>query len=254
VRLSLKVGGADPSRGPVGGIHWHMNVANKIEYIATDTDRQVIPWVRITDPQSVVTEYRSPGFTNDPSQYVIRRMDCMDCHNRPAHKFGKPNSAVDLAIALGRIDRTLPSIKSNAVAVLVQPYGSDKEAREKIATTLASRYPSDPRASTAIDVVQQIYRDNEFPEMKASWKSYPDNIGHRDWSGCFRCHDGEHQTADQKNMIKANDCNACHIILAQGRGPELEKLTPEGQPFAHPGGDIGELKCHDCHNGALVTR
>ena len=252
VRLSLKVGGADPTHGPVGGIHWHMNVANKIEYIATDKERQVIPWVRITDSQSVVTEYRTPNFTNAVDQSLIRRMDCMDCHNRPAHKYGKPDSAVDLAIALGRIDRAIPSIKSNAVAVLIQPYTGKQEAMEKIATALAQRYPGDARVRSVIDVVQQIYRDNMFPEMKASWKAYPDNIGHKDWLGCFRCHDGEHKTADKKGSIKANDCNACHIILAQGRGVDLNKLTPEGQPFAHPGGDIGEMKCSDCHNGGLL--
>ena len=69
VRLSLKVGGADPTHGPVGGIHWHMSQDNKIEYIATDERRQVIPWVRVTDPQGVVTEYRTPKFTNDVSRY-----------------------------------------------------------------------------------------------------------------------------------------------------------------------------------------
>ncbi len=252
VRLSLKVGGADPSHGPVGGIHWHMNVANKIEYIAADKERQTIPWVRATDSQSVVTEFRSTGFTNDPSQYVIRRMDCMDCHNRPAHKYGKPDSVVDLAIALGRIDRAIPSVKSNAVAVLLQSYPTQQRAMEGIATQLIGQYPNDPRIRLVIDIVQQIYRDNMFPEMKASWRNYPDNIGHKDWYGCFRCHDGEHKTADKKNSIKANDCNACHLILAQGRGAELQKLTPEGQPFAHPGGDIGEMKCHDCHFGGLV--
>ena len=49
IRLLLKVGGDDPTHGPVGGIHWHMNVGNKIEYIATDEARQKIPWVRMTD-------------------------------------------------------------------------------------------------------------------------------------------------------------------------------------------------------------
>ena len=28
-----------------GGIHWHMNIANKFTYFATDDQRQVIPWV-----------------------------------------------------------------------------------------------------------------------------------------------------------------------------------------------------------------
>ena len=34
VRLILKVGGGDPTHGPVGGIHWHMSIADKVEYIA----------------------------------------------------------------------------------------------------------------------------------------------------------------------------------------------------------------------------
>jgi hypothetical protein len=90
VRLLLKVGGGDPAHGPVGGIHWHMNVANRVEYIATDKKNQEIPWVRTVDPQGVVTEYRREGFTDDPERYGIHIMDCMDCHNRPAHIFKSP--------------------------------------------------------------------------------------------------------------------------------------------------------------------
>jgi hypothetical protein len=95
-----------------------------------------------------------------------------------------------------------------------------------IATVLASRYTQDLRIKPVIDAVQQIYRDNFFPEMKATWQSYPDKLGHKDWPGCFRCHDGNHKTADGKRAIKANDCNACHTILAQGSGKELELLRP----------------------------
>jgi len=98
VRLLMKVGGADSSHGPVGGIHWHMNVANKIEYVASDETRQKIPWVRMTDSQGVVTEFRLPRFTNSVDEASIRSMDCMDCHNRPAHRYETPNSAVNLAI------------------------------------------------------------------------------------------------------------------------------------------------------------
>jgi hypothetical protein len=72
VRISLNVGGADSTHGPVGGIHWHVNEDNKIEYIATDERRQVIPYVRVTNPQGVVTEYRVPKFTNDISGYELR--------------------------------------------------------------------------------------------------------------------------------------------------------------------------------------
>jgi nitrate/TMAO reductase-like tetraheme cytochrome c subunit len=248
--LLMKVGGADPTHGPEGGIHWHMNVKNKVEYVATDVARQKIPWVRIVDPQGVVTEFRTKGFTNDPASFTIRAMDCMDCHNRPAHKYQTPNDAVNLAISLGHIDRTLPWIKTNAVYALTRDFKTETEALQGIATHLAERYPNEPRIRPVIDVVQQLYRDNFFPEMKASWKIYPDNIGHKNWPGCFRCHDGNHKTEDGKRTIKANDCNACHTILAQGGGDELLQLSPAGQAFKHPGGDY-DLTCYDCHNGGL---
>jgi nitrate/TMAO reductase-like tetraheme cytochrome c subunit len=250
LRMLLRVGGGDPSRGPAGGIHWHMSVANKVEYVAEDETRQKIPWVRLTDSQGVVTEYRVPDFTNEVSAAAIRTMDCMDCHNRPAHIYEAPNDAVDLAISLGQIDPALPFVRSNLTAVLTASYQTEQEATQKIATELANRYPDRASIRPVIDVAQRIYRDNFFPEMKANWLVYPDNIGHKNWSGCFRCHDDRHKTADGKQTIVFRDCNRCHLILAQGSGAELEQLTPSGQPFQHPGEEYDpEFKCHDCHTG-----
>ncbi len=250
VRMLLKVGGADPTHGPEGGIHWHMNVRNKIEYIASDEARQKIPWVRMTDAQGVVTEFRTPRFTNTVDAASVRRMDCMDCHNRPAHRYQTPNAAVNLSMSLGKINPALAYIKTNALFALTRSYTNDLQAREGIATILSERYPGDTRIRPVIDAVQEIYRNNFFPEMKANWKVYPDNIGHKDWPGCFRCHDGLHKTADGKKAIKANDCNACHTILAQGRGAELDQMTPTGQKFKHPGDEV-DGACNDCHTGGL---
>ncbi len=251
LRMLLNVGGGDATHGPVGGIHWHMNVGNKVEYIPADATRQKIPWVRLTDPQGVVTEFRVPSFTNAVDPSAIRTMDCMDCHNRPAHRLESPNNAVNLAMYLGKIDASLPWIKTNAVSLLVQNYTNQTQALQNIATTLANKYPGAPRVRETIDAVQQIYTNNFFAEMKATWKVYPDNIGHKDWPGCFRCHDGKHKTADGKGAIKANDCNSCHVILAQGQGKELEQLTPSGQKFKHPGDDYEGYLCNDCHSGGL---
>lgn len=256
VRMLIRVGGGDPTHGPQSGIHWHMNVQNKIEYVASDDARQKIPWVRMTDAQGVVTEFRSPKFTNQVDEAQIRRMDCMDCHNRPAHRYENPNSAVNLAMALGRIDRSLPYIKTNAVYALTCAYTNETQALQGIATTLADRYSADKSncnpdlVRTAIQSVQEIYTNNFFPTMHASWQVYPDNIGHKDWPGCFRCHDGSHKTPDGKRIIKANDCNACHIILAQGSGAELNQLSPGGQKFKHPGDPV-DGACNDCHTGGL---
>jgi hypothetical protein len=228
-----------------------MNVGNRIEYIASDQKRQKIPWVRMTDlEQGVVTEFRSPRFTNQVDQAEVRRMDCMDCHNRPAHRYQTADSAVNLAIALTNLDRSLPYLKTNVLYALTRPYSNETQALQGIATFLSGRYPEDRRLHSAIKAAQQIYEDNFFPEMKADWRTYPDDIGHKDWPGCFRCHDGQHKTADGKRTIKANDCNACHTILAQGSGAELEQLTPQGQKFKHPGEEV-DGGCSDCHNGGL---
>ena len=156
-------------------------------------------------------------------------MDCMDCHNRPAHKFQSPESAVNLAMSLGHIDPALPYIKTNAEGVLCRIYKDETSALQTIATTLSVNYPNDLRIRQAIATVQQIYTNNFFPEMKADWRAYPDNIGHKDWPGCFRCHDGKHVSAAGNRTIKANDCNACHLILAQGSG---DADQPDSAPKA----------------------
>ena len=186
-------------------------------------------------------------------------MDCMDCHNRPAHKFQSPESAVNLVMSLGPndkgqpyIDTGLPYIKTNAVGVLCRPYKNQVGALEGIATTLAQNYPQDPRIRPAIAAVQEIYTNNFFPEMKADWRSYPDNIGHKDWPGCFRCHDGKHVSTVGKRTIKANDCDACHLILAEGSGSQINQLSPQGLKFAHPFEEYDPAyQCTDCHNGGI---
>ena len=250
VRLSLNVGGGDPEHGEAGGIHWHMNLANKVEYIAADAQRQIIPWVRFTDPSGKVTEYRTGDFKDDPSQHKIRTMDCMDCHNRPAHHFKTPNEAVDVAMASGRIDPSIPWVKSNVVAALVAPYKTEDEALTNIAESLAAKYPGEAKIAPAIAVAQTIFKNNIFPEMKADWRAYPNNIGHKEWSGCFRCHDGSHKSSDART-IKASDCNSCHTILAQGSGDQLLQLSAKGHSFFHIDAINEEFSCNNCHTGAF---
>lgn len=250
VRVMLKVGGADQRRGPVEGIHWHVSKDHKVEYLATDEKRLKIPWVRLTEKDGKVTEFRSPSFTNAINAAEIRVMDCIDCHNRPAHIYKKPNEAVDLAIALGTIDRGLASVRSNATYLITQPYTNVISATTAIAAGMEERYPGDPRVKSAVTALQEIYRNNFFPEMKANWLAYPEHIGHKDWPGCVRCHDDNHPSTDGQKNIGFKDCHTCHEILAQGAGPDLMNLTPGGQEFNHPGEPYDpEFKCHDCHTG-----
>jgi len=251
VRMLVHVGGGSPENGPVGGIHWHMLVSNKVEYYASDAQRQTIPWIRRTAADGTVTVYRSPDFKGEPNPKDIRRMDCMDCHNRPAHKFATPNDAVDEDMYLGRIDKSLASIKHNAVDLLTKPYPTEAAADAALAKGLRAQYPGAAKLNDTIAAVQAIYRGNFFPLMNADWSKYPDNVGHLDSGGCFRCHDGKHQMVGAGKSVLTNDCNTCHTILAQGAGADLAKLSPEGAEFKHPSTDINGmgLQCADCHNG-----
>jgi nitrate/TMAO reductase-like tetraheme cytochrome c subunit len=251
VRLLIHVGGGSPENGPVGGIHWHMLVSNKVEYYATDPQRQTIPWIRQTAADGTVTVYRAANFKGEPDPKDIRQMDCMDCHNRPAHKFSSPNSAVDEALYLGRIDQSLPAVKRTVVDLLTKPYATEAEANAALEKGLRQRYGAAPRLNEAIAEAKSIYHDNFFPEMKADWSKYPDNIGHLDSAGCFRCHDGNHQVVGNAKRVLTQDCNTCHTILAQGGGGQLAQLNAQGATFRHPAADIAGLglQCADCHNG-----
>jgi nitrate/TMAO reductase-like tetraheme cytochrome c subunit len=251
VRLIMKVGGGNLRKGLVEGIHWHVSPENKVEYIAADNKRQVIPWVRFTAPNGNITEYRSADFKDDLAAHTIRAMDCLDCHNRPAHRFRSPNDAVDHAIAAGKIDPALPWVKSNAVAVLIQTYATEAEALEKISATLRAQYSTAPQTASLVSEVQQIYQANFFPEMKADWRAYPDNLNHKDFGGCFRCHDGLHKSADGKARISGNDCNSCHTILAQGSGAQLAQLNAKGHTFFHIDAVNEDFSCNTCHTGAF---
>jgi formate-dependent nitrite reductase cytochrome c552 subunit len=256
IRLLMKIGGGDPEWGQVGGIHWHMNIADKVEYIAADEARQVIPWVRITDRDGNVTVYQAAGSELSGAQVdsaTPRRMDCIDCHNRPSHIYNAPTRAANIAIGTGRISTALPFVKRNAVALLTAEYETTPDALQAIADGFADTYRGQADSATigqAAAELQRIYQENFFPEMKVSWRAYPNNLGHTLFPGCYRCHDGQHTSADGKVISHA--CNACHIILSQGSGPEPQLISPEGMEFRHPI-DIGEMwrqvNCAVCHTG-----
>jgi nitrate/TMAO reductase-like tetraheme cytochrome c subunit len=252
VRLLMNVGGGDPANGVPGGIHWHMNINNKIEYIAADEQNLVIPWVRMTDPQGVTTEYRIAEFTDDPAKHQVQRMDCMDCHSRPAHKVKTPNDAVDMALFTGRLDPKIPWVKSKIVAALAKSYQTRAEAEQTIAADLRAAYPDPAQATPIINETLAIYRTNFFPEVKADWRAHPDFIGHKNWNGCFRCHDGKHvATNNPEKSIKASDCRSCHLILAQGDPEKMKQINPEGYNFFHIDSEYSDFSCTDCHTGGI---
>lgn len=249
VRMLMRVNQGQPG-SPSGGIHWHVNKDERVEYYATDEKRQDIPWMRVSNLKDGTTRvYRTDDFKEEPPVDKIRVMDCMDCHNRPAHAFPTANDAVERAMASGAINTKLPNIKREAVKALTQDIATAEEAPRKIAEFLTGRYKDAPELPATIEAVQSLFGTMIFPERKADWRVYPNNIGHKDWLGCFRCHDDKHKT-DKGTPVSASDCNSCHTILTQGTGPKLETLSARGLVFKHPGGDLDpDLTCADCHNG-----
>jgi hypothetical protein len=213
--LQLHVGGGRAELGVGSGIHWHMNLDNRIEFIATDDKRQTIPWVRFTDRSGTSKEYTVEGTTPEQLAKGERRvMDCIDCHNRPAHTFEPtPERAVDNAIAAGHVPRALPFARREAVAALKDSYGSADEARRGIDARLRKVFATQAGGadvSQMVAAIQDIYTRNVFPAMKVSWGTYPNNIGHVFFNGCFRCHDDTHKASDG-SVIK-QDCETCHAM------------------------------------------
>jgi hypothetical protein len=251
VRLLMKVGGWSTSYGGLPNIHWHNNPSNKVEFVAMDRQRANIPYVRFTAGDGKVTEYKTEEWKGGDGKEELRHMDCLDCHNRPAHRFSTPNDSVDRAIASGKIDASLPWIKSNVVAALIAPYTTEDTALVKISETLKGKYPKEAKIDSAIAAAHAIFKTNFFPEMKADWRGYPNNIGHKESPGCFRCHDGKHKTADGKKAITANNCNLCHTILAQGNSADFQKLNPKGHTFFHIDAVNEDFSCNNCHTGAF---
>jgi len=266
INLLVKTGGGTPATGRTEGIHWHMNIAFKLEYIATDPKRQDIVWVRATDRETGhVTEYTKSGKPLPKEEMAgasIRTMDCMDCHNRPTHIFRSPSYMVNVAMDTGAIDPTLPSIKEQAVTLLGAGYDSDSAAMTAIEQGLLDFYKKKyPRVSSqrqeaitdAIAKVQELYRRDFFPYMRVSWNVYANNIGHLEFPGCYRCHGALHRIPDGETITKS--CTTCHIIMSQGTPPHTRvSMDKDGLTFEHPqdiGGMWKEMNCSDCHTGML---
>ena len=259
IRMLIKVGGGDPEHGRVHGIHWHMAIANKLEYIATDEQRLQIPWIRTTNEngEQSVFQTTDEDLQLSPEEVAaaeIRVMDCIDCHNRPTHQFHSPEKALNEAIVAGHIDPALPEIKRNGIEALVGEYETQEQAGKEIREMLEEAYPEGgDRVEEAITAVQKVYRRNFFPEMKVDWSKSPDHIGHMISPGCFRCHDDQHVNESGRTLTR--DCNACHTIIAQGPGLQLPGVTTAGLEFEHPE-DIDEewkeTNCSECHTGVPV--
>ena len=214
--LILKTGGGAKRQGLGRGIHWH--IVNKVEYYATDELSQNIPYVRVTNDDGTTSEYVDVQSGFDPKSIQagqLKTVDCLTCHNRVTHNFMPPEESVDLAMSRGLIDPGIPDIHLKAVEVLSAKYNTRDEAMRAI-NELDRYYQNslyqghEDKIKAAIQTIEGIYDRTVFLDQKIDWTTYPNNLGHIESPGCFRCHDGKHLNSQQEAIRL--ECNLCHSI------------------------------------------
>lgn len=228
--LMMLVGGS-----MMQGIHYaHFAGGFEVRYAATDAKRQTIPWVERRNLKTGETEtYLASGTTAEQVANLPRhRMQCVDCHDRPTHAFFLPERALDRALATGQVPASLPFIKKQGLAALQATYASSDDAARQIPAAIERYYQHAypeiyaqrrTEVAQAGQAIAAIFARNVFPDLRVTWGTYSNSLGHVDSPGCFRCHDGAHTTADGGKTV-TQDCTACHRLLAvQESDPEILK-------------------------------
>jgi len=264
IYLVLKTGGGSKRAGLGRGIHWH--IENPVYFLATDPEEQNIPYVKTVNADGTTTEYVSVDSGIDPAsitQDQLIEMDCITCHNRITHKVPPPDDTIDQLITAGNISAAIPEIRQKAIQVFEQPYDSREMGVNGIAGLSGYYqvyYPdfyaqNKSLVDSAIAEIQQAYLNSVYPEQKSDWTSHPNNIGHKDSPGCFRCHDGKH--LNTQNQAIRLECNLCHSIpvvsgptdfvadVEISRGPEPESHLNQNWITLHH--DAFNDTCANCH-------
>lgn len=263
--LMLKTGGGTKRLGLGRGIHWH--IENPVYYLPTDPLEQDIPFVRVINDDGTTTDYLEIGSTIDPATVQagdLKEMDCITCHNRITHLVNQPEDTIDRLISQGLISAQIPEIRRKAVEVMRATYPTMEAATQGIASLAdyyRTTYPDFAGSNAeliqgAIEAVQGAYQQSVFIEQKVDWDAHPNNIGHLNAPGCFRCHDGEHLTQAQEAIRL--ECNLCHAIpvvspaaefvsqIEISRGPEPESHLNTNWIQLHR--DAFDASCSNCHS------
>jgi hypothetical protein len=262
--LILKTGAGGRETGLGFGIHWH--ITNPIEYIATDEHKQEIRWVRATLPDGRTVEYSDVTNPMTPEEFVDAKpkvMDCVDCHNRIGHPFPYPEQATDDALAEGRLNPALPFARKEMVDLLSAPYPDQEAALEAIETVraryettypdVAASYPDaiDQAAETAQDLIKRIV----FERLGVTWESFPDNAQHKEFAGCFRCHDGKHISPEGESIrLHCNICHSIPVTVGEGDRPPEKPVVYLQEPASHLDANFmadhrfqANGECVECH-------
>jgi len=260
--LQMKTGPEYTDLGLKEGIHWHINPDVNIEYISENDKRENITYVKYTNKQTgEVNIYRNPENPVSDSALAsseVRTMDCIDCHNRPSHRYDSPPVYFDKAMLTGKISTEIPFIKKASMDVLRQTFTDKDTALMAIKSQVTDFYKTgyngfyeknSAKIDSSISALQKSFSQNTFPRMKVSYDVYPDNIGHLEFEGCFRCHNNSFVSESGRKISR--DCNMCHSIVGQGKPGKMEFTNiRDTLQFRHPV-DIGtawkESNCSECH-------
>jgi len=193
-------------------------------------------------------------------------MDCITCHNRITHLVLTPEATVDTLMQRGLISPLIPEIRRRAVQTYAAEYETNAQALvglAGLAEYYRQAYPDFYADNTglvesAVSALQQAYADSVFPEQRSDWTTHPNNIGHEDSPGCFRCHDGRHLNAAQEAIRL--ECNLCHSIPVVAGPPDFladieVSRGIEPQSHLNPNWitlhrDVFDPTCVSCHTTA----
>ena len=243
---SMEIGRAGRTRAPsvAKGIHWH--IAQDLEYVALDPDKQKIALIEVRDANGKVTAtYFDPtaGISRaDADKMPRRRIDCIDCHNAAGpsvQQSGEPRRRrarggphrPQPAVDQGALRRDHPEGRSDLGAgsgARGEVHGADRRRR-------AARR-ADPKAKEAEQKfaaeMKRILLLSSFAAKDLTWKTFPNNVGHKDFPGCFRCHDGKHMN-DKGEAIRLQ-CTLCHALpkVASDKGVLTVAVHREPRPDA----------------------
>ena len=143
-------------------------------------------------------------------------MQCADCHNRQGHSFEQPEEAVDGAMAAGQIPAGLRSRTRLRSKFSKRLTPTKTKSRPRSPPSIGKNIPASRetrrrhhkrRKNAAVPLSTQC-----VPGPRREVGHIPNNLGHADNGGCFRCHDESHATPQKKTI--SQDCSLCHNPLA----------------------------------------
>lgn len=263
--LLLKTGGGSQRIGLGQGIHWH--IENPVLFLALDKEEQEIPYVRVIDRDSSITEYldiESELSLDQIKEEDLKEMDCITCHNRISHLVSYPEDIINELMERGLISTDIPEFRRIALDTYHQKYSNTQAAFaafDLLEYFYQEKYPdyyNQHRGdiTQAIEELKISYANSVFPERKFDWTSHPDNIGHDNSPGCFRCHDGQH--LDENEQAIRLECNICHAIPVVSEATDFIteiELSTGPEPETHFNTNwislhhlVNDPSCGSCHS------